>query len=167
MLISSAPLTLRTVRMMVSTRLTTATKIGTPVRLPSVTGVRLGRVLDDESRLPEPDEQDEQADADADRLLEVERHGVHDRFAKAADDQDRDDDALEEHDAHRGRPGEAHSRDKLEGDHRVQPHARSDGERTVRVETHQDAEEPGRETGRGHGSRERKSLAVETQNRSD
>ena len=42
---------------------------------------------DDEPAVDEADEQDEQADADADRPLERQRHGVHDRFAEADEDQ--------------------------------------------------------------------------------
>ena len=58
----------------------------------------------DEPAVDEADEQDEQADADADRALEGERHGVHDGFAEADDDEQRDDEAFEDDDAHRARP---------------------------------------------------------------
>ena len=48
---------------------------------PSPTGRR------DEPAVDEADEQDEQADADADRPLQGQRHGLHDRLAQADQDE--------------------------------------------------------------------------------
>ena len=52
-------------------------KTGTTIGAPP------GAVADDEAAVDEADEQDEQADADADRPLQRQRDGVHDRLAEA------------------------------------------------------------------------------------
>ena len=63
--------------------------------------------------------------------LERERHGVHDRFAKADHDEDRDDDAFEDDDAHRARQGQALAEDEGEGDDAVDAEAGGQRERVV------------------------------------
>src|SRR4029450_5760466 len=80
-----------------------------------------------EAGVDEADEGDEQADADADGLLEGERDGVHHPLPQAGQDQQGDDQALQHHDAHGRRP--RHHRGQLEGDHRVEPEPVRDRER--------------------------------------
>ena len=57
-----------------------------------------------EPGVDQADERDEQADADADRGLQLGRDGVEHRAPEAGEHQDQDHDALEHHQAHRVRP---------------------------------------------------------------
>ena len=56
---------------------------------------------EDQPTILEADEQDEQPDADADRALQRNRHGVHDRLAQTDEHGDRHEDALDHDHAHR------------------------------------------------------------------
>ena len=88
MLITSAARILSTHRTIVRIRPIQNTKSAGVVGRWNVTGGPGGRRRTDEAAAGEADEQDEQADADADRLLERERHGVHHGLAEADEDQD-------------------------------------------------------------------------------
>ena len=105
---TSAALILRTHRISVSARPNRNTNWAVVVGKLAVTGMPLA--LHDEAAVDEADEQDEQADAGPDGPLQGQRHGVHDRFAEADDDEDRDQHALEHDDAHRTLPATGRGR---------------------------------------------------------
>jgi len=114
-----------------------------------------GRGLDHQARGEEADERDEEADADADRPLEPDRDGIHQRLAKARQHEHRDDRALEEHHRHRLGPRESATRDQVECDDRVEPHPGGEREGIVADEAHRDREHARRETRDGERGRER------------
>ena len=116
-----------------------------------------------QSTVDEPDEQDEEADADDDGLLELERDGLEDCFSEAGEHEDRDGDTFEEDQAHRLREGEALPEHQAEGHDRVQAHAGRDGEGAVGDQAHEDGHHAGDETGGGKSRREGQTLAVEAQ----
>jgi hypothetical protein len=95
----------------------------------------------------EADEGDEQADADADGLLEGLRDGVHDGLAQTGDHQDADEQALQDHQAHRVLP--AHQGSDLEGDDGVDAEAGGQGERQVAGDAHDDRHDRGHQRGGG------------------
>ena len=97
--------------------------------------------LDHDAGVHEPDQQDEQTDAYADRAFERERDRVEDHLAEPGEDEDRDDHALHEDDPHRGLPRQLAAEDELERDDRVQAEAGGEGERPIGPETHRDGEE--------------------------
>ena len=115
----------------------------------------------DEAAVDEADEQDEEADADDDRLLELERDGLEDRLAEAGEHEDRDGDTLEDDEAHGALEGEALAEDEAEGDDRVEAHAGRDGVGTVGDQAHEDGHDAGDEAGRGERGRERQAFAAE------
>ena len=112
----------------------------------------LGR--DDGTAIDEPDEQDEEADADADRALQGEGHCIHDRFPGADHDKDSDRDPFEDDHAHRPWERQALPEDEREGNDGVDAEAGGKGERVVRKDAHGDRHDPGDESGAG-GSRNR------------
>jgi hypothetical protein len=65
----------------------TNVSVATVVISPGATGGNARRAVD-EAAVDEADEQDEEADADRDRPLQVHRDGVHHRLAQAGDDED-------------------------------------------------------------------------------
>ena len=88
MLIRSAARTFSTNSTIVSSSPSTKTHVGRLDREVELDD-RIAR--NDQPAIHEADEQDEEADADADRPLQGERHGVHDRLAQADHDQHEDD----------------------------------------------------------------------------
>ena len=85
----------------------------------------------DKAAVGKADEQDEEADAGADRPLEGQRHGVHDGFAEADQDEDRDREAFEDDDAHRAGRREAPAGEAERNDG-VDAEPGGQGERVVR-----------------------------------
>ena len=138
------------------------TKLAVVVGNATGDGRDAARRHDDEAAVDESDEQDEQADAHADRALEGKRDRVHDRFAETGQHEDRDDDALEHDDAHRAGEGQALAEHEGEGDHAVDPEARGQRQRIVRNDAHQD-----RHHTRGQRGRRRRRRHVDPGRRQD
>ena len=90
--------------------------------MPSSTGTRCRRRgAADEAGVDEADERDEQADADADRGLELRRDGVEHRLPEAGEHEHQDDEALEDDQAHRVGPASS----RAAGDRRTATNALS------------------------------------------
>ena len=103
MLMTSAAGTLRTNRTIVTSSPSRNTPSGCVFGKTKATGtgpVATGLLMIDPG-IDEADEQDEEPDADADRTLQAERDGIHDRLAQADEHEQQDDEALEHDDAHR------------------------------------------------------------------
>jgi hypothetical protein len=94
------------------------------------------RVVEDDAALPQADERDEEADADADRQLERLGHGPHDRPAGARQDEHQRQQPLDDHARHRHGPVELPPQDEVERDDRVEPETRGQGERQVGEQPH-------------------------------
>ena len=94
----TAPRQPRVSMMMVITRPKMVTSTGTPTKLPSVD--RRAAAGDHDAAVDEADEQDEEADADDDGLLQLQGDGLEDRLAEAGEHEDGDGHALEEDEAH-------------------------------------------------------------------
>ena len=80
------------------------------------------------------------------------RDGIHDGLAQAAQNEQQDDDALKEDDAHGDVPVAAAHGGGNAGDHGVDAQARGAGERTVGKDAHADGHDAGAQTG-GAGER--------------
>ena len=106
-------------------------------------------VVDRDARVAEADERDEEADADADRELDLHRDGAHDRLAQAGDHQDQRDHALDDDARHRHRPRQVAAEDQVERDDGVEAEARGQGERQVGQQAHGEREDR-RGQRRGH-----------------
>ena len=134
--IRRSPRTPRARSTIVRTRPKKVTKIGHVVSRPRSTIVPSpGTTI---PALVQADEGDEEADPDRDRLLQVERDRVHDPLAHPAQDEDRDRDALDDDEPHRGRERQPFAGDEAERDHGVEAEAGRDRIGVVRVEAHQD-----------------------------
>ena len=106
------------------------------------------------------DEQDEEADANPDGALQVQRNGNHHRLPEARDHEQRDDQALDEDHTHRGLPRQSPTQDELESDDGVQTKAGCQGKRVVRVQTHGDRHDPGRQGRHRYRGREVRALTL-------
>ena len=115
---------------------------------------RGARAGDHDATVDEADEEDEEADADDDGLLELQRHGVEDGFAEAGQHQDGDDDALHEDDAHGALHRQALGGDQLEGHDGVDAQPGSEGVGTVADQAHEQRHDAGDQAGDGEGRRE-------------
>ncbi|ETJ02787.1 MAG: hypothetical protein Q605_AUC00938G0004 [Actinomyces urogenitalis DORA_12] len=91
------------------------------------------------------DQGDEQADAHADRGLQVRGHGLEDGLTEAREHQDEDDDALNDHQAHGVGIGHAVHAYQGVGDHRVDAQARGQRHREVGHQAHEDRHDAGDE----------------------
>ena len=110
----------------------------------------------DETAALQTDEGDEQSDADADGAAQTDRDGVHDGLAKAAQNEDQDDDALEEHDRHGDAPVDGDLAEAQgERDDGVDAHARRQRDRAVRDKTHRDGHDGGAQARRSERGVER------------
>ena len=125
-----APLKPRAVRTIITSRPASAISGGPAVRMPRPIPVASLLTVMPASR--KPDERDEQADADADRELDLVRDGAHDRLAQAGEHEDQRDDALDDDARHRHRPRQLAAEDQVEGDDGVEAEARGERERQVR-----------------------------------
>ena len=95
-----------------------------PPRQPSPTGGAASPVGVDEAGVDEADERDEQADADRDRELQLDRDGVEDQAPQAGRGEQHDDEAVDDDEAHRLGPGDlSRPRDREE---RVDAEARGE-----------------------------------------
>ena len=110
--------------------------------------------LADEAGVDEADDGDEEADADGDGRLERRRHGVQHRLAEAGEHEQQDDQALEDHEAHRVRPGHLRQLGDAEGDEGVEPQARGEGQRIVGHDPHEQGHDPRHEGGARRDHRE-------------
>src|SRR5665647_3376448 len=117
----------------------------------------------DEAAVDKADEQDEEADADDDGLLQLERDGLEDGLAEAGEHEDRDGHALEEDEAHGALEAEPLTQHQAEGDDCVEAHAGGDGVGAVGEEAHDDRHHAGHEAGRGECGRERQALPLQTE----
>ena len=108
--------------------------------------------LTDQPGVDEPDEHDEEPDAHADRPLQGEGDGVHDRFTQAHDHQGKDDQAFEDDHPHGPGWGQPLAQDEPEGDRAVDAETGCHRNGIVGHHPHQDAEQAGDQGGaRGHG----------------
>jgi hypothetical protein len=112
--------------------------------------------LHDKSRVDEPDERDEEADADGDRLLELERDRLHDFLPHPDEHEGGHERALQDDDAHRLRKTEALAGDERERHDCVQAEPGCDRVRPVRDEPHEDRHHSGNEARGGEDAVEGK-----------
>ena len=144
---------------------TTRPKMVTSDRHADEGAERQGRALggDHDAAVDHADEQDEEADADDDRLLELQRDRLEDRLAEAGEHEDGDGHALEEDEAHGLREREALAEDEAERHDGVEAHAGSDGVGAVGDGAHEDRHDAGDETGGGEHGGEGQTLAAESE----
>lgn len=115
----------------------------------AVDGAGLAWHKGDQPRAAEADKQDEEADPDGDRLLQGQRNHVEDVLADAKKHQDRNYDPLGDDNSHRLGERESHRADQGEGNDRVEPKPRGNGEHPIRVETHSDRHDASNQAGHG------------------
>ena len=118
---------------------------------------------DDDAAVDEADEQDEEADADDDRLLQLDGDGLEDGLTEAGEHEDRDGDALEHDEAHGLGNVSPWASDEAERHDRVEAHAGGDGVGAVGDQAHEDGHDAGHEAGRRQHRGERQTLAAEAE----
>ena len=110
----------------------------------------------DEAGVDEADEGDEQADADRDGDLQLDRHGVEDEAAQAGRGEQDDDEAVDDHEAHRLRPGDLP--DDADREERVDAQAGGERERQPGDERRRGSSYAGGQRGDGGDLREPREL---------
>ena len=110
---------------------------------------RSGRAYGNDAGLIQSDEGEEQSDADGVAVTERGGNGVDHPLAEAEQSHQNKEDSREEDGAQRALPRVAKHMDHRERDESVFAHVRTDGERAVGVEAHQQRSENGGENGGG------------------
>jgi hypothetical protein len=119
----------------------------------------------DDTRVGQADDRQEEADPDRDRRLELGGHRLEDRAAEPGEHQHRDEQALEDDQAHGLGPG--HLRGGVDGDDRVDAQPGGQGERIATPDAHEDRHDPGDQRGDAGDRAERQLLAGDVRARQD